>query len=79
MGCVEVGLIEGSFSMTNHLDGAQRHLFGVADHGQRPQSGDTQLTSGGSLRFLMGVTIPSGRELVFLSGHTPPVICPQEF
>lgn len=56
------------------MDGVQRHPFGAADHGQGPQSGDTQLTSGGSLPFLMGVTIPNSCELVFLSGHTPPVI-----
>ncbi|MDX2216503.1 MAG: RidA family protein [Oculatellaceae cyanobacterium bins.114] len=62
--------------MTNHLGGVQRHPFGAADHGQGPQSGDAQLASGGSLPFLMGVTIPGGSELVFLSGHTPPVIDP---
>ena len=60
--------------MTNDLAGVQRHPFGSADHGQGPQSGDTQLASGGSLPFLMGVTVPSGRELLLLSGHTPPVI-----
>lgn len=62
--------------MTNHLDDVQRYPFGAADHDQGPQSGDAQLTSGGELPFLMGVAIPSGRELVLLSGHTPPVIDP---
>jgi enamine deaminase RidA (YjgF/YER057c/UK114 family) len=60
--------------MTHDLAGVQRHPFGSADHGQGPQSGDTQLTSGGALPFLMGVTVPSGRELLLLSGHPPPVI-----
>jgi hypothetical protein len=57
--------------MTHDLAGVQRHPFGSADHGQGPQSGDTQLTSGGALPFLMGVTVPSGRELLLLSGHPP--------
>jgi enamine deaminase RidA (YjgF/YER057c/UK114 family) len=60
--------------MTNDLSGVRRHPFGSADHGQGPQAGDTQLASGGALPFLMGVTVPSGRELLLLSGHTPPVI-----
>jgi enamine deaminase RidA (YjgF/YER057c/UK114 family) len=60
--------------MTHDLSGVQRHPFGSANHGQGPQAGDTQLASGGALPFLMGVTIPSGRELLLLSGHTPPVI-----
>jgi len=62
--------------MTPDLSDVQRHPFGAADHGQGPQAGDTQLASGGALPFLMGVTVPSGRELVLLSGHTPPVIDP---
>jgi enamine deaminase RidA (YjgF/YER057c/UK114 family) len=62
--------------MTHDLADVQRHPFGSADHGQGPQSGDTQLASGGALPFLMGVTIPSGRELLLLSGHTPPVTDP---
>lgn len=52
----------------------RRHPFGPDGHGQGPQSGDTQLAAGGTLPFLMGVTIPAGRDLVWLSGHTPPVI-----
>jgi enamine deaminase RidA (YjgF/YER057c/UK114 family) len=60
--------------MTNDLAGVQRHPFGSADHEQGPQSGDTQLASGSSLPFLMGDTVPSGRELLLLRGHTPPVI-----
>ena len=60
--------------MTHDLSGVQRHPFGSADHGQGPQSGDTHLASGSSLPFLVGVTVPSGRELLLLSGHTPPVI-----
>jgi enamine deaminase RidA (YjgF/YER057c/UK114 family) len=60
--------------MTPDLSGVQRHPFGAADHGQGPQAGDTQLAAGGPLPFLMGVTVPRGRELVVLSGHTPPVI-----
>lgn len=32
------------------------------------------LASGGSLPFLAGVTIPAGRDVLLLSGHTPPVI-----
>jgi enamine deaminase RidA (YjgF/YER057c/UK114 family) len=62
--------------MPPDLSDVQRHPFEAADHGQGPQAGDTQLTSGGTLPFLMGVTVPRGRELVFLSGHTPPVIDP---
>jgi hypothetical protein len=58
--------------MTLDLSDVQRHPFGAADHEQGPQAGDTQLASGGALPFLMGVTVPSGRELLFLSGHTPP-------
>jgi enamine deaminase RidA (YjgF/YER057c/UK114 family) len=53
-----------------------RTPFPPADHGQGPQSGDTQLKSGGTLPFLMAVAIPPGQELVILSGHTPPVIDP---
>ncbi|MBW4521024.1 MAG: RidA family protein [Scytolyngbya sp. HA4215-MV1] len=60
--------------MANNLNGVQRHPFRAADHRQGPQSGDAMLASGGSLPFLMGVTIPGGQELVLLSGHTPPVI-----
>lgn len=62
--------------MTNDVSGVKRHPFGSGDHGQGPQSGDKQLSSGGSLPFLMGVTVPGGRELVILSGHTPPVVDP---
>jgi enamine deaminase RidA (YjgF/YER057c/UK114 family) len=60
--------------MTNSLPPVQRHPFSSASHAQGPQAGDTQLTSGGALPFLMCVTIPAGREVVWLSGHTPPVI-----
>ena len=63
--------------MTLDLSDVQRHPFGAADHGQGPQAGDTQLASGGALPFLMGVTVPSGRELVLLSGHTPPSSTPR--
>jgi enamine deaminase RidA (YjgF/YER057c/UK114 family) len=51
-----------------------RTPFPSADHGQGPQSGDSQLRSGGSLPFLMAVAVPPGHELVILSGHTPPVV-----
>lgn len=51
-----------------------RHAFPLAHHGQGPQSGDTILRKGESLPFLLGVSVPSGKELVFFSGHTPPVV-----
>ena len=60
--------------MTNDLASVQRHPFGPADHEQGSQSGDTPLASGSSLPFLMSDTVPSGRELLLLRGHTPPVI-----
>lgn len=60
--------------MTFDLSGVQRHAFQSGAHAQGPQAGDGQLSSGGSLPFLMGATVSSGRELIFLSGHTPPVI-----
>lgn len=50
-----------------------RHAFSAYPHAQGPQSGDTHVSSGGALPFLMGVTIPAGRELILLSGHTPPL------
>ena len=62
--------------MTPDLSDVQRHPFGAADHGQGPQAGDTQLASGGTLPFLMGVTVPRGRELVVLLA-IPPVIEPR--
>lgn len=51
-----------------------RYPFPAADHGQGPQSGDAQLRSGGALPFLLAAGVPMGAELLFLSGHTPPVI-----
>lgn len=51
-----------------------RYPFPDGNHGQGPQSGDGQLRSGGALPFLLAVAIPAGKELVVLSGHTPPVI-----
>ena len=67
-------LADRSFAMTNDLASVQRHPFGPADHEQGSQSGDTPLASGSSLPFLMSDTVPSGRELLLLRGHTPPVI-----
>ena len=60
--------------MTTDPSGVKRHPFEAGVHGQGPQSGDKRLTSGGTLPFLMAATVPAGRELVFLSGHTPPVV-----
>ncbi|ALN87750.1 RidA family protein [Lysobacter capsici] len=52
----------------------RRHDFDDGDHAQGPQSGDRLLSSGGVLPFLVGATVPAGRPLLLLSGHTPPVI-----
>ncbi|MBW8809514.1 RidA family protein [Lysobacter capsici] len=52
----------------------QRHDFDHDDHAQGPQSGDRMLSSGGALPFLVGATVPAGRPMLLLSGHTPPVI-----
>ncbi|MGH8080973.1 MAG: RidA family protein [Lysobacter sp.] len=52
----------------------RRHGFDDGEHAQGPQSGDRLLSSGGALPFLAGVTVPAGRDLLLLSGHTPPVI-----
>ena len=60
--------------MSSDLAGVTRYPFPDGNHGQGPQSGDGQLRSGGALPFLLAVAIPAGKELVVLSGHTPPVI-----
>lgn len=51
----------------------QRHEF-EHGHAQGPQAGDALLGSGAALPFLIGATVPAGRRLLLLSGHTPPVI-----
>ena len=53
-----------------------RYPFPAEAHGQGPQSGDSQLQSGGVLPFLLAAGVPAGQEIFFLSGHTPPVINP---
>ncbi|MGO1072059.1 RidA family protein [Lysobacter sp. CA199] len=55
-------------------DDVRRHGFDEGSHAQGPQAGDRLLGSGGTLPFLAGVTVPAGRDLLLLSGHTPPVI-----
>ena len=60
--------------MSSDPAGVTRYPFPDGNHGQGPQSGDGQLRSGGALPFLLAVAIPAGKELVVLSGHTPPVI-----
>src|SRR6516165_4234919 len=53
-----------------------RYPFPAANHSQGPQSGDSQLQSGGALPFLLAAGVLAGQELVFFSGHTPPVTNP---
>jgi len=62
--------------MTIDPAGVTRHPFPAANHGQGPQAGDARLQSGGALPFLLAVSVPAGKELVILSGHTPPVVDP---
>lgn len=52
----------------------QRHGFDQGTHAQGPQAGDGLLGCGGALPFLAGVSVPAGRGLLLLSGHTPPLI-----
>jgi|GEM_PF-3111396 len=54
--------------------GVIRHPFPSEGHDQGPQSGDSSLQTASSLPFLLGVTVPAGRELFFLSGHTPTLV-----
>jgi len=51
-----------------------RYPFPADAHGQGPQAGDSRLTAGGTLPFLLAVGIKPERELLIFSGHTPPVI-----
>lgn len=45
-----------------------------AAHGQGALSGDAAIELSQGLPFLLAVTVPSNATLVFMSGHTPPVI-----
>lgn len=58
----------------NDPAGVIRHRFTAGDHAQGPQFGDRKLQSGGDLPFLLGVSVPAGKELIIFSGHTPPVV-----
>lgn len=60
--------------MTNSSAGVIRHPFDAGNHSQGPQSGDARLGAGGRLPFLRAVTVSEAREMIFFSGHTPPVI-----
>ena len=53
-----------------------RYPFHAGDHGQGPQSGDALLQASGALPFLLAAGVQPGAELLFLSGHTPPLINP---
>ncbi|WP_410211914.1 RidA family protein [Aquirhabdus sp.] len=46
----------------------------VVTHAQGPQAGDQVIANSGSLPFLLATGIASTQEIIFLSGHTPPVI-----
>lgn len=60
--------------MVKNSDDIVRHPFLDGNHAQGPQSGDSQISSGGALPFLLAVTVPATKELIVFSGHTPPVI-----
>ncbi len=55
----------------------RRYGFDEPGHAQGPQAGDLSLSSGGSLPFLRAAAVPAGRDIIYLSGHTPPVIDPK--
>jgi len=60
--------------MTQNTSDVIRHPFPAGNHAQGPQSGDSQISSGGALPFLLAVTVPANKEVIVFSGHTPPVI-----
>lgn len=66
--------IEKEQKIGTNRSGVTRHPFLPATHAQGPQAGDPHLQTGGDLPFLLAVTVPSGKELVIFSGHTPPVV-----
>ncbi len=48
----------------------------AVSHAQGPQAGDQVIAASGSLPFLLATGVPATQEIIFLSGHTPPVINP---
>lgn len=62
---------------TNDPAGVKRYPFPAGEHDQGPQSGDPHLKTSGTLPFLLAVAVPSGKEVIILSGHTPPVVDPE--
>lgn len=54
-----------------------RYPFPAGGHDQGPQSRDPHLKTGGPLPFLLAVQVPSGKEMIIFSGHTPPVVDPE--
>lgn len=70
------GSESGQEKLTNDPAGVIRHPFPTGAHKQGPQSGDLNIKAGGALPFLLAVTVPANKELVFFSGHTPPILHP---
>ncbi|AXI02017.1 RidA family protein [Aquirhabdus parva] len=62
------------------LTGLTRYPFPANDeevaHAQGPQAGDQVIAKSGTLPFLLATGVATTQEIIFLSGHTPPVINP---